>query len=276
VPVGGASFAGVWFKPKSLPSAPVQLVEWRFGALRLGPGGAVALCAGADGGADCVESPLAAVAGQWHYASGTVEHHARRMLVRSWALADGAVRKAEKSGTFGGAFAELALAPSAVRVARNFVGGIDQVALMHKNADDGESTPTFTDAEVAAVRDEVIAEHHPPLRFYALFDLGRGDHVYDEVHLMRGELPDRCPIVAGAGGRKAPAECRDERFVSSDVRVKRATINSIVALPIRLSGSMQTGEYDVQLDGRRVLDASMEAVIEGASCASCSSAASTR
>jgi hypothetical protein len=66
-----------------------------------------------------------------------------------------------------------------------------------------------------------------------------------------------------------------ERFVSSDVRVKRATINSIVALPIRLSGSMQTGEYDVQLDGRRVLDASMEAVVEGASCAveSCSSAA---
>ncbi len=269
-PAGGASFAGLWFKPSALPAAPVQLVEWRFGALRLGPGGAVAFCAGADGSASCVESPLAAVAGQWHYASGTVEHHARRMLVRSWALGAGAGggvgAKAERAGSFDGAFAELALAPSAVRVARNFVGAVDQLALMHKNADDGEATPRFTDLEVAGVRDEVIAEHHRPLRFYALFDLGRGDHVYDEVHLLRGELPDRCPIVAGRGGKKAPAECRDERFVSSDVRVTRATINSFEALPIKLSGSMQTGEYDVQLDGRRVIDASMEAVIEGGSC----------
>ena len=151
-------------------------------------------------------------------------------------------------------------------MARGFVGAVDQVALMHKNADDGEMLPTFTDAEVASVRDEVIAEHHKPLRFYALFDLGRGDHVYDEVSLLRGELPDRCPIVAGRGGARAPAECREERFVSSDVRVTRATINSYVALPIKLSGGMQTGEYEVQLDGRRVFGASMEAVVEGSGC----------
>jgi hypothetical protein len=142
-----------------------------------------------------------------------------------------------------------------VRVARNFVGTLDQLALMHKTTG---AAPTFTDADIAAVRDEVIAEHDDALQFYSLFDLGRGDHVYDEVGMLRGELPDRCPPASG----RAPTTCRQERFVSSDVRVARASINSAVAPSILLSGAMQSGEYEVQLDGRRVLSATMEAVLD--------------
>jgi hypothetical protein len=97
---GAASFAGVWFRPTQLPASGQRafLVEWRFGALALASDGTVSLCGGADGSAECVSSPLKAALGQWHYASGTVEHHARRVLVRSWTLADNA---AAKSGDVG-------------------------------------------------------------------------------------------------------------------------------------------------------------------------------
>jgi hypothetical protein len=128
-----------------------------------------------------------------HYVGAEVRHHSAKVLLRHWTRDAPTMKHSLDVALKTNPFPEVAMGENVVRVGKQFVGKLDQLALMYMPVTSTLAKPAFTDADALALRDEIIADHHPALVFYLLFDLGRGDHLYDQVSMLRGQLPDRCP-----------------------------------------------------------------------------------
>jgi hypothetical protein len=244
LPASGTYLVSTWFKVNVVPEASASLFTWKFGSLEVTRDGVIRYCSGREG--ECYDHTMTVTAGQWYFVSVEVRLSSGQLVIHM-------ANPGEELVTVGPtAFSTnpwpLKTSFSGIGVAYRYRGHLDLMSVLQRPEANGE----FSNAEVVRMASEIVGNRYPGLLFYLMFDLARGDHVYDQVHLTRGSLP---------------ARGTEERFFRSDVLINTATINSEPHI-IELTSTPEPVTFKLGVDGRQLIDASFNFVAnsEGRTC----------
>jgi hypothetical protein len=221
-----------WMSAEIFPEsgAVATLLNYRYVKIELRSDGKIACCDGADDDSHCAVSASPITLNKWTHIVCVKEGEMADATASRVLTVDGGA-----PATNGNGF--IPIETDYLEMGAGFLGKIDTLAIVKG---------VLTDERLALFRDTSVSADTPELRFYCLFDAGRGRHEYAERPFLFGRFTGQ--VTWGA----------------SEIQVDDATVNSATVPIVPYSAAAGTwadgveADYVMNLDGRRVHGAEMQ------------------